>query len=398
MTDRPEDGPLIFVIAGEASGDAIAGRVMESLKTQFAGKVRFAGVGGETMEAQGLRSLFPLEQISVMGIAEILPHARRLLRLMRHTADEIDRLQPDILFTVDVPGFCFGVWRRIRRSKAPRVHFVAPSVWAWRPWRVHKFARHLDHLLAFLPFEPPYFERVGLPCTFVGHPVIEGDLADGDGPAFRARHGIDPESPLLCVLPGSRRAEVKRLLGPFGETVRRLAVDVPGLRVVLPTLPHLADGIAAETNDWPVPVTLLRDGTEKIDCFHASDAALAASGSVALELAIARVPMITVYRVTWTTYQIAKRMIRTPYGNLVNILLDRPAVPELYQYDATPEKMSEAVRPLVKREAPHRAQLTAFDEAVEMLSVGDTPPSVRAAEVIADVLGRSAPATSDEKE
>ena len=219
--------PFIFLVVGEPSGDELGGRLMSALKDATQGNVRFAGVGGPAMAAQGLESLFPMRELSVMGIMEVLPHIPRILRRVRETAAAVNAQRPDLVVTIDSPTFAYRVVQRIDDPKIKRAHYVAPSVWAWRPWRVHKIGQCFDLVLALLPFEPPFFERVGVACTFVGHPVIEYGAADGDGVAFRRRHGVAEGEELICVLPGSRRSEVSRLGPEFGDTLALLAARRP---------------------------------------------------------------------------------------------------------------------------------------------------------------------------
>jgi lipid-A-disaccharide synthase len=359
---------------------------MGALKELTGGEVDFAGIGGERMAEQGLNSLFPMEELSIMGLAEILPRARHLLRRIAETADTAQRLSPDVMVTIDAPGFSFRVGRRLPDRRFPLIHYVAPTVWAWRPGRARKIAQFLDHLLVLLPFEPPYFEREGLPATFVGHPIIETAAGTGDGARFRAEHGIPADARLLCVLPGSRRTEVTKLLPVFGETVRLLAEARPGLRVVVPTVAGVEQQVRAAVDQWPGNPVVFRGDQVKHDAFAASDAALAASGTVALELAMARLPSVIAYKVQPLTAWIARRLIKVRYANLVNIILDRPAVPEFLQDDCRPALLAPAVLKLIDDPAESAAQRQAAAEAVRSLGQGGTPPSARAAAVVLEVV------------
>ena len=382
-----DEAPLIFLIAGEPSGDVLGARLMAALKRQSGGKVRFAGVGGVRMGEEGLDSLFPIGELSVMGLAEVLPHVPRLLRRIRETAARIRALSPSVLITIDSPDFTFRVARRIRPGGAmPAIHYVAPQVWAWRPGKAKATAHLFDRLMALLPFEPPYFEAVGLPCTFVGHPVVESGAGTGDGPAFRRRHGIPEGTPLICVLPGSRRTETKLLLPVFGETLARLTQSWPHLRAVVPTVETVADAVTAAAAEWPVPALVLTGDAEKFDAFAAADAGLAASGTVTLELAMADMPMVVAYKMNPVTGWLARRLIRTRYVNLMNLVLDREAVPELLQDDCTPNKLAKALFRLLTDGAAQRAQRAAFAEALEKLGRDGPPPSERAAEVVLAVI------------
>src|SRR6266852_719717 len=282
--------PLIYIIAGEPSGDALGGRLMAALRERSPNPLRFAGIGGEHMAEHGIDSLVPLHELAIMGVAEVLPRARRILRRVAETVADIQRLRPAAVVTIDSSGFTWRVAQRLRRQgeRLPLIHYVAPMVWAWRGGRARRMARWYDHLLVLLPFEPPYFTRVGLACTYVGHPVVESGADHGDGAAFRQRHGVPPGVPLLTVLPGSRRGEVARLLAPFAGAVAELARRHSDLRVVVPTTATVVETVSEAVLGWPAPTIVLRGEREKYDAFAASDAALAASGTAALEAQVSQ--------------------------------------------------------------------------------------------------------------
>jgi lipid-A-disaccharide synthase len=385
MTDT-RNPPLVFLIAGEPSGDAIGARLMAALRKRHGPDIRFAGLGGEAMIAEGLDSLFPISDISIMGLLEILPRLSLVLRRIRETVAAIRDLKPDIVVTIDSPGFCFRVWRKLGAAAPPLMHYVAPTVWAWRPERAKKFADAIQHLLALLPFEPPYFEAVGLPCTFVGHPVLESGANKGDGAAFRARHRIPDDAKVLGVLPGSRRGEVSRLLAPFGASVRRLAQMHPGLRVIVPTMPSVADLVYSVVDDWRAEVVVVPDMDEKYDAMAACDAALAASGTVALELAMARVPMVIGYRLNVLTGLVVRRLVRVKYVCLINLLIDREAVPELLLGDCKEERITPAVDRLLSDSEARKSQVASSAEAIAMLDAGGVVPSDRAAGAVLDLI------------
>jgi lipid-A-disaccharide synthase len=384
------EAPLLYLIAGEPSGDFLGARLMAALKAEAA--LRFAGVGGPRMAAEGLESLFPIDELALMGLAEVLPHVPSLLWRIAKTVADIRRRRPAAVVTIDSSGFTWRVARRVRQAGKPPVliHYVAPMVWAWRPGRAREVARRYDLLLTLLPFEPPYFEAVGLDCAFVGHPVIESGADGGDGAGFRWRHDIAPEAPLLTVLPGSRRNEALRLLPVFGAAVGLLAARYPGLRVVVPTL----DPVAATVNDaistWPGAPIVVEAEDDKFDAFAASDAALAASGTVALELAMARLPSVVAYRINRLTHAVVRRMVTVRYANLVNLLLDRAAVPELIQDDCTPERLADAVSRLLDDDDACRDQLADYDRAVELLGYGGPAPSQRAARQVLAAMAQTA--------
>jgi len=382
----------VFLIAGEPSGDALGGRLMESIKKRTSNTVTFSGVGGPTMATQGLQSLFPMSDLSVMGLAEVLPRLPRLISRIRTTAEAIAEQQPSVVVMIDAPDFCFRVAKKIKATHPtiPIVHLVAPTVWAWRPGRAHRVAQFLDHMLCLLPFEPPYFEREGLKATFIGHPVIEGGADHGDGAAFRRRHHIAEDVPILAVLPGSRTGEITRHLPIFRETLGRLIGTHPGLTCVIATVPHVADRVRTATQDWPTPVILI-DGTgdgasEKYAAFAAANVALAASGTVSVELALAGCPTVVAYRVNAATAFIAKRLIRVKYASLVNLIADEEIIPEFIQDTCRPEVLANAVSDLLINTDAQTAQKVAFKKAVADLGQGGPPPSDRAADVICGYL------------
>ncbi|MSO89301.1 MAG: lipid-A-disaccharide synthase [Rhodospirillaceae bacterium] len=381
------DDDLVFLVAGEPSGDMIAAHLMAALKRLSVRRLRFVGVGGERMAAEGLVSLFPIGDLAVMGVTEVLPRARRVLRRVRETAAAVASQRPAVVVTIDSPAFSFRVAQKIRPFGIPMVHYVAPTVWAWRPRRAKMIARRYDHLLALLPFEPPYFTAVGLPCTFVGHPALE-EITQGDAAGFKSRHGIPTNAGLLAVLPGSRRGEVARLLPIFGQAVSLLAKDVAGLHVVIPTVDLVAGMVKDATAGWPVPVTVVRGAAEKRDAFAASQAALAASGTVAVELAAAGVPAVIAYRVSWLSAWIVRRMVKVRFANLVNLLLDRMAVPERLQEECRPDLLAADILRLLDDPAAVAAQRGACAEALAKLRPGAKPPSDRAAEAVLELLER----------
>ncbi len=388
--------PVFFLIAGEASGDNLGAGLMRALKSKLGGDVKFMGVGGPKMLAEGLDLLFPHTELMHFGIFEVARHVPRLLKRIDQAAETVLAVRPAALITIDSPDFCFRVAKKVRRedsrrisnpeSRIPLVHYVAPTVWAWRPGRAKKIATFLDLLLAVLPFEPPYFTREGLPCAFVGHSVVESGADEGDGDAFRAAFDIAQDVPLLAVLPGSRNGEISRLLPIFRETVRRLAVKHPSLRVVIPVVSHLKDRIVADVAAWPVPVTVVETEKDKFDAFAASTAALACSGTVALELALARLPSVIAYKLSALTVFLFKRFIRVRFVNLVNIMHDAPVVPEFLQGDCTPEKLAEAVDVLLSDKSVRKKQIAKLEAAAQWLGKGKIAPSARAAEAVLDAI------------
>jgi lipid-A-disaccharide synthase len=385
------DEPLIFIVSGETSGDNLAGRLMAALKRETGGHIRFAGVGGPQSESQGLKSLFPMRELSVMGLAEILPHLPRLIRRINETAAEARRLEPDAVVTVDSPGFSLRLAHHLRGSGIPVIHYVAPQLWAWGPFRARKLKKRVDRILALLPFEVQFFAQYGIPCTYVGHPAIDSGAEHGDGPAFRMRHGIAGNAPLLCVLPGSRAGEVRRMLPVFGKAIEVLKEKYPDLRIAIPVVESVAELVKDITRDWPS--LLITDMAERFDAFAAAKAALAKSGTVTLELAFAQVPMVVAYRVSAPTAFIVRRMgVNVEHASLVNLLLGREAIPELLQENCTPERLAAAVDGVLSSEQIRAGQLQAFKDVIKALGDRKPSPSERAAKVVLDVVRGDAPA------
>lgn len=380
-----DGGPLVFLIAGEPSGDALGASLMAGLKAARPG-VRFAGIGGERMAEAGLQSLFPMKELSIMGLAEILPKIPALLRRIKETATEVKRLRPDAVVTIDAPDFCFRVAKRLKGKGIPIIHWVAPSVWAWRPGRAAKVAGLVDHLMTLLPFEPPYFEREGLPTTFVGHPVVESGAGKGDADRFRHEWGIADDDELLCVLPGSRKGEITRLLPVFRDAVAMIKTQHPNLRVVVPTVPSVAYDVRMVTAHWPVPTMVVEGDCAKYDAFAASKAALAASGTVSLELALAGLPTVIAYKVHPISAWLARRLIKLRWVTLVNILLGTASVPELLQEACTPERLATSVHVLLADPVARKMQQDDSAKALEMLGYGGPSPGRRAAETVLHVI------------
>jgi lipid-A-disaccharide synthase len=387
MSEREK---LIFIVSGETSGDNLAARLMEALKQETGGRVRFAGVGGPQSEKQGLQSLFPMSELSLMGLAEVLPHLPLLAKRLNETVAAARALQPDAVVTVDSPDFCLRVCERLRGSGFPVIHYVAPQLWAWRPGRARKLARKIDHLMALLPFEVPFFAQYGVPCSYVGHPAIESGAGKGDGPAFRARHHLPADATLLCVIPGSRRGEVRHMLPIFADVLERLKENHPDLHVVIPMVHTAEEAVREGTRDWKMPVLLLTDLSERFDAFAASNAAMAKSGTVSLELALAGVPMAVGYKVNAATAFVARRMINVEHASLANLLTRRAIIPEFIQENCTPQNLAETVDALLKPGEAREAQRAGFREVVEVLGDPEPPPSMRAARVVLDLIRANA--------
>jgi len=383
-----EPPPFIFLITGEPSGDALGGALIAALQQRTEGNLRISGIGGEHMRERGLISLAPLEDLAIGGVAEVLPRATVILRWVRKTVAAIRELRPDAVVTIDSSGFSWRVAHRLRRcgETLPLIHYVAPMVWAWRAGRARRMARWYDHLMTLLPFEPPYFERVGLSCCYVGHPVLESGADRGDGGRFRATHGLAQDDLLITTLPGSRSGEVTRLLPIFGAALERLESLIGRLRVVVPTVETVAARVADAVQGWPGTPIVVQQTQDKYDAFAASCAALAASGSVALELALAKLPMVVGYRLNPLTEALLDRILKVRHVNLVNLLLGKPLVCELLGPNCTPERLAAAIAELVRNERVRAVHREGYDEARRRLEVGDIPPSLRAADQILDIV------------
>lgn len=391
------NAPHFFIVAGEASGDLLGQGLIKALRARYP-DATFAGIGGRHMQAAGLESLFPMEELSVMGLAEVLPRLWGITRRLRQTVDAVVRQKPAALITIDSPDFCFRVASRVKKKDPaiPCVHYVAPSVWAWRPERAKKIAGFLDHLLTLLPFEPPYFTQHDLPATFVGHPIVERASHRGDAARFREKYRLHPDQPVFCMLPGSRMSELSRLLQKFLDTAGIVLANRYQAAIVIPTLPHLKPHIARFFRGQGINPIILTDHEDKLDAFAASRAALAASGTVTLELALNDTPHIIAYKLSPVSAWVAKKLIRTPYVNLVNILLQKRAVPELLLDDCEPGPMSRELLRLLDDKDARAEQLLEFRRALIMLGLGDPElPSQKAAAAIAGVIEGVPPAQAE---
>lgn len=374
----------IMLVAGEPSGDFLGGQLMNALKTVTGEAVVFSGVGGARMAREGFVSLFPMEDIAVIGLVGIVWRLPRLLARIRDCADFAAETKPDVVVLIDSPEFNHRVARRLRRMapEVPIAIYVAPQVWASRPKRAKAMAWYVDHILALLPFEPPVFEKAGIPCTVVGHPAIERFPEARLGAAFRARHGIAPEATVLAVLPGSRVNEVRRLVTVFRDAVAILARRWPTLVVVMPTVETVGARVAAEAVSFPVRSIVLADESDKFPAFEAANAALAASGTVSLELALAGTPMVIAYKADALTAFLARRLVTVRSLTLVNLIAGKPVVPELLQEACTAEALAREVDRLLADETARRLQREGTAEAIKALGRDGESPSIRAARAV----------------
>ena len=374
---------LVYLIAGEQSGDVLGARLIRALRDARP-DLEFAGIGGPRMEELGFHTLFPMHELAVMGLLEVLPRIRRLSRLMKDTVADIRARQPDVVVTIDSPGFCLRVLKQIPTMR--RVHYVAPQVWAWRPHRVREFPGLWDRLLCLLPFEPKWFAEHGVEGRFVGHPVLESGADQGDAARFRAAHGLAADAKVLILMPGSRRSEVPRLLPVFGKTLELLADRVPGLVPVVTVASAVADTVRKATEDWRVKPVIVTELADKHDAYAAASVALTKSGTSTLELALAGVPMAVTYRVNPLTAAMARRMIKIPHVAMVNLLAGHELVPELLQQDCRPDKLAATVEQLLSDPAAAQAQRDGFRAVIESLRPAHATPSAAAAAEVLDVI------------
>ncbi len=389
-SERDFSSPIhIMLVAGEPSGDALGGQLINALKDSGI-SVEISGVGGPLMMAQGLDSLYPINDIAVMGLAQVIPRLALLKRRVDQAVSHALSVRPDAVVLIDSPGFNHPIARRLKKRGFlnPVIKYVAPQVWASRPGRAQKIARFIDHLLVLLPFEPPYFEAASLPTTFVGHPVTERSVQPGAGAAFRAKHGIDPNAPVLCLLPGSRVSEIKFLLPLFHRTVSDLTQRIPGLELIVPVLPNVSEAVHKKISSWGVKTTFVdsQHESEKFAAFDASTVALAASGTVSLELALARVPCVIGYKMGWLTAELARPFILVTYATLINIMASQEIVPEFIQERCQPEAMANAVERFFSNERVRAQHLADVATIMETLRVQGLTPSRRAAKAILDII------------
>ncbi len=380
----------IFLIATEELGDRLGAHLMKVLRQRLGGAVRFEGVGGQSMAREGLTSLFPIEELSIIGLAAVAMHLPKLLRLIRETARAVTQASPDILVIIDSPDFTHRVARRVRaRDPAiPIVDYVSPSVWAWRPGRARAMRAYIDHVLALLPFEPDEYRRLrGPACSYVGHPLTEqlGTLRPGVGEQKRRNE----PPPVLLVLPGSRRSEIRHHMAVFGKALGRLRAEGVAFELVLPTMPHLLEAVREAVKSWKIEPRVVVGEQEKRAAFRIASAALAKSGTVTLELALAGVPMVTAYKAGAVEARIVRSLIQVKSVILANLVIGENVVPEFIQQDCTPENLVPALIEILADSSQRQRQLAAFAKLDAIMSTGNQPPSVRAADIVLAMLRKS---------
>ncbi len=379
----------VYLIAGEPSGDLLGSRLMRALREKTSGNVEFYGIGGDTMEAEGLKSLFDISELAVMGLVEVIPSIPKVLKRISQTVADIKAKQPDIVVTIDSWSFCSRIHKALRKENLSikQLHYVAPQVWAWKKRRAKTMYKYIDELLTLLPKEPQYFTKHRLKTVFVGHPVIESEALHADGEEFRKKYDIPAEKQIICILPGSRHNEVSKLLPDFLQSAQILTDLNPDIYFALPTVKTVAKRVRKMLKNTDLPIVVLDNEKDRYNAFQAASAAIAASGTVALELAMCNVPHIIAYKVSPLTYVLAKHLVKIKYVNLTNIMLNRRVVPELLQENCTPQKIVKEILELLKNGEAYEKQMEGFREVREYLSCGEQTPSQNAADEILRLVG-----------
>ena len=380
----------VYLVTGEPSGDLLGARLMRSMKSDT--RVDFFGLGGESMQAEGLESLFDISDLAVMGIFEVLPHLPKILGRIRQTLDDIEEKQPDIVVTVDSWSFSKQIHLGLikRKIKIPHIHYVAPQVWAWKAKRADQIKKWVDHLMMLLPFEEKFFAQKGIPFTYVGHPVTEGGADKGSASRFITMHNLSQKDFIMTILPGSRKNEIKYLMPIFEQVVNQMAKKHKNLRVVLPTVETVREKIEPIVAKWNVPVMIVSGELARYDAFAASNLALAASGTVSLELAMAGVPHVIAYKMNWLTGKLAapilKRKIK--FVNLINILADKEIIPECLQDDCNLDKIVLELEKVMADGGKKQTQQA--QKVMRLLGAGDVlTPSQKAAQVVKEIIGKA---------
>lgn len=348
----------VYIIAGEASGDFLGAQLMQSLKEKQPDMI-FSGIGGALMQRQGLSSLFPMNELSIMGVAEILPKIPHMLKRIKQTVEDIEGKQPDVIITIDAPDFSFRVQKKIKKRgkvQSKQIHYVAPTVWAWRPKRAQKIAQFLDGLICLFPFEPPYFEKEGLKAIAVGHPMMETDIVEAK--ALNIGQGNTKK---LGVFFGSRQGEIKRMSAVLLEAVNKISKTEPSLELIVPTLPHLENKIRDLLKDTNIPYHVLTDSEQKWPTFKSCDTAIAVSGTVGLELAVANIPHLITYKMNPLTFHLLKYILTTKYAHLANIMLQKEVVPEFIQMNCTSNNIANKAIELLSNNDMRAVQQNKFD-------------------------------------
>ena len=389
MNSQNSQKKKIYLIAGEPSGDLLGSRLMKAMKAKYRNEVLFYGVGGETMEAEGLKSLFDISDLAVMGLAEVIPSIPKILGLIKQTVKNIEEIKPDVIITIDSWSFSSRIHKALRKKNLgiPQVHYVAPQVWAWKKKRARTMYKYIDLLLTLFPYEPKYFTPYNLQAEFVGHPVIESPVVHANAEEFRKKYNINPKERVVTVLPGSRKTEVSKLLPTFLETIKKLKAEEKDLFFVIPTVKTVANQVKEMVKQSGEKILIVETQNDRYGAFRASSTAIAASGTVALELAICDVPHIIAYKVSPLTALLAKKFLKIQFVNLSNILLGREIVPELLQERCVPASICSYIKPFLNKEGEwYDRQMEGFKKVREILGQGEHTPSENAAEIIWNLI------------
>ena len=380
-------GASIVLVACEESGDRLGAALMRALRSQPGQPPKFSGVGGPEMTREGIVSLFPIDDLAIIGIDAVMAKLPMILRRIRETANAVIAANPDMLIIIDSPDFTHRVARKVRAA-APHIRivdYVSPSVWAWRPWRARAMRKYVDHVLALLPFEPAAHERLGgPPCTYVGHPVVE--IVDQLRPNEIENARREASPPVVLILPGSRGGEIRRMLPVFEQAIEIAAQKAGPIEFVLPTVPHLVQRIMEATAAWKVPPRIVVDAEDKWAAFRTARAALAASGTVTLELAVSGIPTVVSYKISLLEEAVARLMVSTPTIVLANLVLGEHAIPEILQREATPERLAAALVEVIGPSDQRTRQLKNFPRFDAAMGIGRQSPATLAADVIHRVL------------
>ncbi len=378
----------IYLIAGEPSGDLLGSRFMRAMKQKTEGEVKFFGLGGDTMKTEGLKSLFDVSELAVMGLVEVIPSIPKVLKRIKETVNDIIKVQPDVIITIDSWSFSSRVHKALRKLKTgiPQVHYVAPQVWAWKKKRARTMYKYIDYLLTLFPHEPKYFTPYHLDTRFVGHPVIESEVVSASGEAFRKKYQIGKEMKVISVLPGSRKNEVAKLLPVFLESVKQLAEKDKNLYFVIPTVSTVEKEVRKQVSDAGASVLVVNTQADRYGAFRASSAAIAASGTVALELAICDIPHIIAYKVSPLSAMLARRFLKIEFVNLSNILLSREIIPELLQERCVSGNICNYIRHLLDGGELYDKQMEGFAKVRKILGQGEQTPSENACDIVLDII------------
>ena len=379
----------VYLIAGEPSGDLLGSRLMRAMIAKHP-ETEFYGIGGETMQREGLSSLFDISELAVMGLLEVLPSLPKILKRFSQTIEDIKKVKPDVVVTIDSWSFSSRIHKLLRRNKIKvlQIHYVAPQVWAWKKKRAKTMYKYIDHLLTLFPYEPKYFTPHKLATTFVGHPVIESSVLWASGEDFRNRYNIDENARLMAVLPGSRHTEVSRLLPVFLEVVKKVKEKHPEFCFVIPTVSTVEERVRKMIDDSGLPIIVVNNESDRHDAFCAADVAIAASGTVALELAMVDTPHIIGYKLSAVSAWLAKHFLKIQFVNLSNILLGREVVPELLQENCNEEKILYYVEELLKKQSLYDRQMEGFSKVKEVLGLGEQTPSANACDIICGLVDK----------